>query len=281
MRDVEAPGQRQPAQRHRQRVADAASRSRNSARSSTTSHDARYPIMGAHAAAPRRHRPPRRGRLGLCPRRRRARRRHHPELRSHRHPPRRRPGRRRRDQPRASSAPRRSASSPPAIPACWRRWPASACRSRAIRCRRWCRSRSSRCSHCVVMSNAVHVYVSQSDKGELVIGAGIDAYNSLRPARQLPRHRAHSWRDAARCSRSSAGCACCASGAASSTSARTLARSSGKTPVDGPVLQLRLGHRRLQGHARLRLRLRPHDRQRRAARAQRRRSRWTASQPAA
>ncbi len=31
---------------------------------------------------------------------------------------------------------------------------------------------------CVVMSNAVHVYVSQSDKGELVIGAGIDSYNS-------------------------------------------------------------------------------------------------------
>ena len=32
--------------------------------------------------------------------------------------------------------------------------------------------------HTVVMSGAVHVYVSQSDKGELVIGAGIDAYNS-------------------------------------------------------------------------------------------------------
>jgi sarcosine oxidase, subunit beta len=32
--------------------------------------------------------------------------------------------------------------------------------------------------HNVVMSNAVHVYVSQSDKGELVIGAGIDSYNS-------------------------------------------------------------------------------------------------------
>jgi sarcosine oxidase, subunit beta len=30
----------------------------------------------------------------------------------------------------------------------------------------------------VVMSNAVHGYVSQSDKGELVIGAGIDHYNS-------------------------------------------------------------------------------------------------------
>lgn len=31
---------------------------------------------------------------------------------------------------------------------------------------------------CVVMSSAVHVYISQSDKGELVLGAGIDAYNS-------------------------------------------------------------------------------------------------------
>jgi sarcosine oxidase subunit beta len=30
----------------------------------------------------------------------------------------------------------------------------------------------------VTMSNAVHVYVSQSDKGELVIGAGIDPFNS-------------------------------------------------------------------------------------------------------
>jgi sarcosine oxidase subunit beta len=32
--------------------------------------------------------------------------------------------------------------------------------------------------NCVVMSNAVHVYVSQAHKGELVMGAGIDAYNS-------------------------------------------------------------------------------------------------------
>jgi sarcosine oxidase subunit beta len=30
---------------------------------------------------------------------------------------------------------------------------------------------------CVVFSNAVHVYVSQADKGELVMGAGIDPYN--------------------------------------------------------------------------------------------------------
>jgi sarcosine oxidase subunit beta len=31
---------------------------------------------------------------------------------------------------------------------------------------------------CVVMSNAVHAYMSQSDKGELVIGAGTDQYTS-------------------------------------------------------------------------------------------------------
>ena len=31
---------------------------------------------------------------------------------------------------------------------------------------------------CVVMSNAIHAYTSQSDKGELVIGAGTDAYTS-------------------------------------------------------------------------------------------------------
>ena len=30
--------------------------------------------------------------------------------------------------------------------------------------------------NCVVMSNAVHVYVSQAHKGELVMGAGVDAY---------------------------------------------------------------------------------------------------------
>ncbi|HUA53174.1 MAG TPA: FAD-dependent oxidoreductase, partial [Candidatus Sulfotelmatobacter sp.] len=30
----------------------------------------------------------------------------------------------------------------------------------------------------VIMSNTIHVYVSQSDKGELVIGAGSDLHNS-------------------------------------------------------------------------------------------------------
>lgn len=34
------------------------------------------------------------------------------------------------------------------------------------------------CVPCVVMSNTIHAYLSQSDKGELVIGAGTDAYVS-------------------------------------------------------------------------------------------------------
>ncbi|MBT4518470.1 MAG: sarcosine oxidase subunit beta family protein, partial [Halieaceae bacterium] len=33
------------------------------------------------------------------------------------------------------------------------------------------------CLNTVVMSNAVHGYISQSDKGDLVIGAGVDGYN--------------------------------------------------------------------------------------------------------
>jgi sarcosine oxidase subunit beta len=118
----------------------------------------------------------------------------------------------------------------------------------------------------VVMSQQVHVYVSQSDKGELVLGAGIDAYTSyaqvgspfiietpaqradrsvplLRPpahAAPMGRHRRHlpgrladHRQDAGR----------------------------------GPVPQLRLGHRRLQGDAGLRQRLRAYHRHGRAAQA--------------
>jgi sarcosine oxidase subunit beta len=38
----------------------------------------------------------------------------------------------------------------------------------------------------VVMSGAVHAYISQSDRGELVIGAGIDAFNSYAQRGSLP-----------------------------------------------------------------------------------------------
>ena len=133
---------------------------------------------------------------------------------------------------------------------------------------------------CVVMSNTVHAYISQSDKGELVIGAGTDQYVSysqqgglhiathtleaicelfpqfsrLRDAAQLGRHRRRHARPLAD-HRQDAG--------------------------PGPLRQLRLGHRRLQGDAGLRPRLRAHDRQGRAARRSTPPSRSTASAPAA
>ena len=39
---------------------------------------------------------------------------------------------------------------------------------------------------CVVMSNTVHAYISQSDKGELVIGSGTDQYTSYSQRGGLP-----------------------------------------------------------------------------------------------
>ena len=86
---------------------------------------------------------------------------------------------------------------------------------------------------CVVMSGAVHVYVSQSDKGELVLGAGIDSFNSYAQRGSPPviEHQLTALIELFPIfSRADA---CCGSGAASSTSARTPARSSAKTPVDG------------------------------------------------
>lgn len=46
------------------------------------------------------------------------------------------------------------------------------------------------CFPCVVMSNTIHAYISQSDKGELVIGAGTDAYTSYtqRGGLHIPAH---------------------------------------------------------------------------------------------
>ena len=38
----------------------------------------------------------------------------------------------------------------------------------------------------VVMSNAVHMYINQSDKGEMVMGAGVDKYNSYAQRGSFP-----------------------------------------------------------------------------------------------
>jgi sarcosine oxidase subunit beta len=65
----------------------------------------------------------------------------------------------------------------PAIPASSWRWPACACRWRAFPAGLVSEPMKP-IFPCVVMSNTIHAYISQSDKGELVIGAGTDAYTS-------------------------------------------------------------------------------------------------------
>ena len=53
---------------------------------------------------------------------------------------------------------------------------------------------------CVVMSNTIHAYISQSDKGELVMGAGSDQdAQFLQPAWQLPDRRAYAGSGSASC----------------------------------------------------------------------------------
>ena len=132
---------------------------------------------------------------------------------------------------------------------------------------------------CVVMSNTIHAYISQSDKGELVIGAGSDQYNSYsqRGSFQIVEHTLEAicelfpifsrmrmlrqW-----------------GGIVDVTADRSPII--GKTPVAGPLRQLRLGHRRLQGDAGLGPRVRAHDRAGTSRTRSTRRSRWSASPPA-
>ena len=52
----------------------------------------------------------------------------------------------------------------------------SARQSMSIRCRRWSASRSSRGSIPILVSGSLHVYISQSARGELVMGASLDPY---------------------------------------------------------------------------------------------------------
>ena len=131
------------------------------------------------AAAARRRRPPRRGCLGLCARRLGARRRHHPELRGDGHRPRRiRGGRRACETTRGAIRTKKigvvAAGHTSVLMAMagvrmpLESYPLQALVSEPVK----------PCFPCVVMSNTIHAYISQSDKGELVIGAGTDAYTS-------------------------------------------------------------------------------------------------------
>ena len=123
------------------------------------------------------------------------------------------------------------------------------------------------CFPCVVMSNTIHAYISQSDKGELVIGAGSDQFVSYsqRGSFQVIEHTLEAICELfpmfrrMRMLRQWAG---------------IVDITADRSPIigkllAGPLRQLRLGHRRLQGDAGLGARLRPHGGEGRAAPDQR------------
>ena len=122
---------------------------------------------------------------------------------------------------------------------------------------------------CVVMSNTIHAYISQSDKGEMVIGAGTDAYVSYSQTGGL--HIATQTLDAIcelvpqfrrlRMLRNWGGIV-----DLSPDRSPILSR----TEVAGLYVNCGWGTRRLQGDPGLGQRLRPHHRARRAAPDQRR-----------
>ena len=231
-------------------MARARRRRARSARSSNVSPDVRYPVLGATLPAARRDRPPRERRVGLRPRRRRARRRPDPGLRGDR------------DRGRRAAAPSRSRPRAGRIAAgqgrarrrraqlgARRDWPALRLPIQSHPLQALVSELYEQVLDTVVMSNAVHVYVSQAHKGELVMGAGIDAYNSYaqRGSFHVIEHQLAAALELfpifarARVLRTWAGIVDVCPDASPIV---------GLTPVDGPVRQLRLGHGRLQGDAR-------------------------------
>ena len=100
----------------------------------------------------------------------------------------------------------------------------------------------------IVMSNAVHVYVSQAHKGELVMGAGVDSYNGYgqRGAFNIIERQMAAARRAF--PPSSPARIFCARGRESSTCAPTPPPSWAAAGYEEPVSQRRMGHRRLQSH---------------------------------
>ena len=130
---------------------------------------------------------------------------------------------------------------------------------------------------CVVMSNAVHVYVSQADKGELVMGAGIDPYNGYaqRGSFHVIEHQIAA---AVELFPIFAHAKLCGHGPASSTCAPDASPIIGLTPVEGST-SIAAGDRRIQGDARVGLGLRA-TRSRTASRTHsRRRTRSSGSRP--
>ena len=73
------------------------------------------------------------------------------------------------------------------------------------------------CMDVVVMANTVHGYMSQSDKGEMVIGGGTDGFNNYTQRGVVPPHRGNPPRAGRNLPDDLAASRCCANGAGSST----------------------------------------------------------------
>ncbi len=113
--------------------------------------------------------------------------------------------------------------------------------------------------HAVVMSNAVHAYISQTDKGELVLGAGIDAYNGYGLRGSLHVDRAQSGRNRRVVSDIQSG----SHDAAMGGDGGHLSRCQSDHQQDsspGPLFQLWVGYGRFQSDTGLGLRIRPYHR---------------------
>ena len=226
---LQAPRPCQPAERHRQRVADAGAGQGVLPAAQHRARRCAIPVLGA--ALQRRGGTARHDAVawGYARAADALRRRHHPELRGHRHPPRRRRrGRRRRDDARASSR---------------------AQQGRRRRGRPHQRGHGDgRRAHAARELSAAGAGVRAGEAG-LPLRRDVEHGPRLhQPVRQgragdRRRHRRSTsptasaaactssstrWRRSASCSRCSAACACCATGAASSTSRPTARRSSAR-----------------------------------------------------
>ena len=221
---------------------------------------------GRAAAAARRHRAPRRGGLGLCPRRRPARRRHHPEMRGHRHPRRAAAG---------SPASRRRAASSRAgkVGDGGRRQHARASPSMAgLRLPIESHVLQAFVSEAikplidrVVTFGAGHFYISQSDKGGLVFGGDIDGYNSYAQRGNLPMVEDVCEGGMALMPDARARCACCAHWGGIMDMTMDGSPIIDRTPVDGLYLNCGWCYGGFKATPASGLVLRPSDRQRRAA----------------
>ena len=261
-------------------MADAASRPRPSARRSTLA-DIRYPVLGA--ALQRRGGTARHDAVawGYARGGRRAGRRHHPELRGHRHPPRCATARSPASRPRAASIDADKVGVVAAghtsvvmamagVRMPLESYPLQALVSEPVK----------PVFPCVVMSNTIHAYISQSDKGELVIGAGTDAVHVLHASAAACTSPAHARGDLRAVPDVPAPAHAAQLGRHRRRHAGPLADHRQDAGA-GPLRQLRLGHRRLQGDAGLGPRLRAHHRHATSRTRSTRPSRSSASAPAA